>query len=96
MKKTIALLSAATFGLMGCAHHHQYSEYRDRHYVREEPQDTVVVVQDGNRTYVRDYENGRDPDCPCPENIMEPRFRGKAPEAMGWNTESYYRQRGYR
>ena len=95
MKKAVALLSAVTVGLIGCAHDRHYSQYRDRHYVNgEHPSDVVVIDRDGTRTYIREYDGGRDPDYP--ENIMEPRFRGKAPESLGWNTENYYRQRGYR
>ncbi len=96
MKKAIAMLSTVALSLAGCAHHHRYSRYNDRYYVGEEhPRDTVIVDRHGNRTYVREseYEGGRR--YGERQNNMEPYARGKGPEALGWNTENYYRQRGY-
>ncbi len=93
MKKTIVVLSAVAFGLMGCAHHRDYSRHHDRYYVSEEhPRDAVIVGRDGNRTYVRERDSRHSGEF---RNNMEPYARGKGPEALGWNTENYYRQRGY-
>ena len=98
MKKIILLLATASLGLAGCAHHRHYSRYdNDRYYVNEEhPGDrTVVIDRDGNRTYVREYDRDYS-GSPYYRNNMEPRVRGKHAESLGWNTESYYIQRGYR
>ena len=92
MKMKIMLLAGvAALGMVGCAHD------RNRDYVRHDryPSDehsTVVIDRDGNRTYVREYETERGPHF---QNNMEPRVRGKHADSLGWNTENYYRQRGY-
>jgi hypothetical protein len=95
MKKTMLLFAVTALAIAGCARDRHYVRYNDRHYVSEEhPADTVVIDRNGNRTYVREYQST------YPrherENNMEPYARGKGPEAMGWNTENYYLQRGYR
>jgi len=91
MKKKMMLLAGVTvLGLAGCAHDREYVRH-DRYYSDEHPS-TVVIDRDGNRTYVREYETERGPHF---QNNMEPRVRGKHAESLGWNTENYYRQRGY-
>lgn len=56
----------------------------------------MVIERDGSRTYVREYEARRDyRGTSYYQNNMEPRVRGKHPDSLGWNTESYYIQRGY-
>jgi hypothetical protein len=98
MKKMTLLLGAVGLGLMGCAHDREYVRHQDRYYVSEEHPSTVVIERavvierDGTRTYVREYEPYRGPHF---QNNMEPRVRGKHAESLGWNTENYYRQRGY-
>ena len=92
MKKMILLLGVAALGVVGCAHDREHVRHHDRYYVNEVQPDTVIVRQDGTRTYVREYEPYRGPHY---QNNMEPRTRGKHAESLGWNTESYYRQRGY-
>lgn len=89
MKKMMLMVSVLALGFAGCAHHREYSHYNDRYYVGEEHPRRVIVDRDG-RTYVRDYDDGY-----RHLNRMEPYTRGKAAEAMGWNSENYYRQRGY-
>lgn len=86
------MAGVAALGLVGCAHDHNHGRYDNRHYVVEEHPGTVVIDRDGNRTYVREYETYRGPHY---QNNMEPRVRGKHADSMGWNTENYYRQRGY-
>jgi len=95
MKKTILLLGAAALGLVGCAHDRHYARYGDRYYVSEEHPDVVIIDRDASRTYVREYDRDyrRSPHF---QNNMEPRVRGKHADALGWNTENYYLQRGYR
>jgi hypothetical protein len=93
MKTTVAVLSLVALGFMGCAHHRDYSRSHDRYYVSEEhPRDAVIVDRDGNRIYVRELDSHHHREF---RNNMEPYARGKGPDAMGWNTEKYYRQRGY-
>ena len=98
MKTTILLLAIAALGLAGCARDRHYARFHhERYYVSEEhPNDrTMVIDRDGNRTYVR--ESDRDYySSPHYQNNMEPRVRGKHAESLGWNTENYYIQRGYR
>lgn len=92
MKNKMLLMSVLALGLAGCAHHHEYSRYHDRYYVGDEP-GRVVIDRDGHRTYVREYDYDREDRYH--RNHMEPYARGKGPEALGWNSENYYRQRGY-
>jgi len=93
MKKLVVLCGIAAVGLAGCATNRETVRYRDRYYVSEEHPSTVVVERDDTRTVVREYESYPDPHY---QNNMEPRVRGKHAESLGWNTENYYRQRGYR
>ncbi|HWN93830.1 MAG TPA: hypothetical protein VNT99_02245 [Methylomirabilota bacterium] len=94
MKKAVVLLSALALGLVGCVHDRHHSRHHDHHYVSDEhPRDTLIIDRYGNRTYVREYD--RDRRYPRHQNHMEPRFRGKAAESLGWNNEDYHRQRGY-
>ena len=97
MKKSILLLGVAAAGLLGCATERDYVRHGDRHYVIEEhPGDrTVIIDRDGSRTYVRDYDRDYRGSADF-QNNMEPRVRGKHAESLGWNTENYYLQRGYR
>ena len=96
MKKTIVVLSTIALSLVGCTHHRQHSRYHDRYYVSEEhPRDAVIIHRHGDRTYVREYEYDGRRHYRGYQNNMEPYARGKGPEALGWNTENYYRQRGY-
>jgi len=97
MMKTMLLLGGvASLLLVGCASDRDEVRYRERYYVTEERPDTVVVDRDDSRVYVREYEVRRDPaHDPHYQNNMEPRVRGKHAESLGWNTENYYRQRGY-
>lgn len=92
MKKLILMVGTAALGFAGCAHDPDTARYRDRYYVVDEPA-SVGTDRDGRRTYVREYEPYRGPHY---QNNMEPRVRGKHADSLGWNTESYYRQRGYR
>ena len=92
MKRMILMFSVLALGFTGCVHHREYSRYRDRDYDGDHPR-RVVIDRDGRRTYVRDYDYDRD--GRYYQNNMEPYARGKGPEALGWNTENYYRQRGY-
>jgi hypothetical protein len=82
--KMMLLAGVAALGLIGCAHD-------DRHH-SETYSTTVVTDSNGSRTYVREYETDYNPHY---QNNMEPRVRDKHAESLGWNTESYYRQRGY-
>ena len=84
------LAGVAALGLVGCAHDREYA--RHDHYYDDRHASTVVIDQNGNRTYVREYDTDRSPHY---QNNMEPRVRGKHAESLGWNTENYYRQRGY-
>jgi hypothetical protein len=97
MKKSILLLGAATVGLVGCATDRHYVRHSDRYYVSEEhPGDrTVIIDREGSRTYVRDYDHDYRGSLDF-QNNMEPRVRGKHADTLGWNTENYYLQRGYR
>ena len=84
--------------LAGCATSDREVRSRTHHYVIEEhPNDrSVIVDSDGHRTYVREYEVWKDyRGTPYFQNNMEPRVRGKHADSLGWNTESYYIQRGY-
>jgi hypothetical protein len=93
MKRMILLLGIAALGLTGCAHRRHYAHYEyDRSYAGEHP---VIVDRDGNRIYVREYDRDYR-GSPDYQNNMEPRVRGKHADSMGWNTENYYLQRGYR
>jgi hypothetical protein len=80
--RTALLLGAAAMSLMvGCAsdhHHTRYTrhEYRERPVVIEEHSTPVIVEQDGTRTYVREYDYN-----PRPQY----QYRGKHPDALGWN-----------
>ena len=90
--------SALIAVLAGCATSDREARHRTHHYVIEEhPSDRSVIVDgDGNRTYVREYEVQKDyRGTPYFQNNMEPRVRGKHADSLGWNTESYYIQRGY-
>ncbi len=90
--------SALAVALAGCATSDRHARYQTRHYVIEEhPYDREVIIdRDGHRTYVREYEARQDyRGTPYFQNNMEPRVRGKHAESLGWNTESYYLQRGY-
>ena len=93
MRKIWIVLSAVATGFVGCAHHREYSRHHDRYYVSDEHPRAVIVDRHGNRTYVREYDYERYDRRY--RNSMEPYARGKGPEALGWNTENYYRQRGY-
>src|SRR6185503_13656995 len=99
MKSLIQLVGAGALiaALVGCATSDRHAHYRTHHYVIEEhPSDSVIVDRTGHRTYVREYEvreNYRG--TPYFQNNMEPRVRGKHADSLGWNTESYYIQRGY-
>ena len=95
MKKTILLFGAIALGLVGCAHDRSYTRYHNRHYVSEEHPDMVIIDRDGSRTYVREYDRDYR-GSPYLQNNMEPRVRGKHADSLGWNTENYYLQRGYR
>ena len=97
MKKIMLLIGTAAVGLIGCATDRDYVRHGDRYYVTEEhPGDrTVIVHRDGSRTYVRDHDYDRRDSLDF-QNNMEPRVRGKHADALGWNTENYYLQRGYR
>lgn len=100
MKSTVLLIGTAALVLVGCASSdsHRYSRHRgDRIYVTDEPRREVIIDRDGNRTYVRDHDYRHDEyrGSAYYQNNMEPRVRGKHAEALGWNTENYYLQRGY-
>jgi len=98
MRTTMLLAGATALALVGCStsDDYRYSRYHnDRYYVVEEhPGDREVIVdREGNRTYVREYDTQHG--SLEYQNNMEPQFRGKHPESLGWNTENYYLQRGY-
>jgi hypothetical protein len=99
MKSIIRFVSASAIAvaLAGCATSDRHARYQTHHYVIEEhPADGVIVDRDGHRTYVRELEARQDyRGTPYFQNNMEPRVRGKHAESLGWNTESYYLQRGY-
>jgi hypothetical protein len=101
MMKTILLAAVVAFVVGGCAtsDDYRYSRYDrgERLYVSEEhPREVIVVERDG-RTYVRerDYRYDDYRGSAYNQNNMEPRVRGKHADALGWNTENYYLQRGY-
>ena len=94
MKQTILFGALAVLVVAGCAtSDDRYSrDYRgERYYVTDEH--PVIVDRDGHRTFVREPEDYRG--TAYFQNNMEPRVRGKHAEALGWNTENYYLQRGY-
>ncbi len=100
MKSMIQLAGATLLAaaLAGCATSERHARYQTNHYVIEErPADGQVIYEgDGNRTYVREYEVRKNyRGTPYFQNNMEPRVRGKHADTLGWNTESYYLQRGY-
>jgi hypothetical protein len=89
MRKTL-LLGAVMAGLMiGCAtrdHHHSSSSYQ--HYDSDQ---NVVVHSDGSRTYVREYESPAGSDRHYEnDSRLQPRYRGKHPDALGWNDPYWY------
>ena len=90
MKKMILLMGGAALFAAGCASNDNEATYQERYHVTEDRTGSTVVRTE-ERVYVRD-EDRRDPDF---QNNMEPRVRGKHAESLGWNTENYYRQRGY-
>jgi hypothetical protein len=80
MKWTMLLAAVAAATFVGCA----ANDYAyDDDFGRD-------------RTYVRDYDASPYRDSIYNQNAMEPRVRGKHADALGWNTESYYLQRGYK
>lgn len=95
MKKTILLLGVAALGFAGCAHDRHHARYQGRHYVTDEHPDMIIIDRNGSRTYVREYDRDYR-GSPNFRNNMEPRLRGKHADSLGWNTENYYLQRGYR
>jgi hypothetical protein len=84
MKRIIPLLGMAALALAGCAtHEHRQARYHDRYYVVEEhPVDRVVVRE--YESYPYRYRHS-----------MEPQFRGKHAESLGWTRDHYYYERGY-
>jgi hypothetical protein len=99
MKQTVLLVALGSL-FVGCAHHdydRSYVRHEDRVYVSEEHPRAVIV--DDERVYIRDSEGRGGVGARGSldyQNNMEPRVRGKHAEALGWNTENYYYQRGYR
>jgi len=89
MKKAVVLTGAALVALAGCATHDEYYHsgyYSDRpDVVVEHPGNHEVIVnRSGDRTYVRE-DDGRRWD-----NAMQPPYRGKHPDALGWNDPYWY------
>ena len=100
MKSLVQIIGAAALiaGLAGCATSDREARYRTHHYVIEDHPSarSVIVEGEGNRTYVREYEDRKDyRGTPHFQNNMEPRVRGKHADSLGWNMENYYLQRGY-
>lgn len=96
MKKKMLIMGGAALLLAGCASDREEVTVRERYYVTEERPETVSVDRQESRVYVREYETEtRQKPDPHFQNNMEPRVRGKHADSLGWNTENYYRQRGY-
>jgi hypothetical protein len=93
MKKLIPLLGGIALIVAGCASTKDDTKYvsQERYYVTEEPRGGVAV-ESHERVYVRQVAPKHDREF---QNNMEPAVRGKHAESLGWNTENYYRQRGY-
>ena len=95
MKKILLLSGASALIFTGCASYDR-DHYYSRGYYRDHPD--VVVVQPGgrevvvdrygNRTYVRDYNT-------WDRDRNQPRYRGKHPDALGWNDPSWYHSHPY-
>jgi len=97
MKRTVLLAALGALAWGGCATSDDYRDSRDyrgeRYYVSEEH--PVIVDRDSpsQRIYVRERDEERG--SADYQNNMEPRVRGKHADSLGWNTDNYYRQRGY-
>ncbi len=85
--KWIPFFVLGAFAIAGCSTSHRYSDSPERSY--------VVGEQPGDRIVVREYERPDRRGTPSFQNNMEPRVRGKHADSLGWNTETYYLQRGY-
>lgn len=93
MKAMIAVLGLAGLALAGCtSSEYSSARYQDPYFTRDYDNGERIVVReyDGRSYDHRDYRG-----TPYYQNNMEPRVRGKHPDALGWNTENYYLQRGY-
>ncbi len=86
MKKLILLVGATALLFVGCASHQDY--HHARHYP-DRYGDRTVIVESGDRVYVRESENhyhyGRDNDW------SHRAYRGKHSDALGWNDPSWNR-----
>ena len=94
--KTTHILWIGVFALaVGCASDREryHARYGDRYYVTEEHptvtvrspgEQEVIINPNSTRTYVRERDTWRR------ENNMEPRYRGKHPDALGWNDPHWY------
>jgi hypothetical protein len=93
MKKLIPLLGGIALVMAGCASNDNKTTQvtQERYYVTEEPRGGVAVERH-ETVYVHQYDPRRGRDF---QNNMEPAVRGKHADSLGWNTENYYRQRGY-
>jgi hypothetical protein len=83
MKKLVLLSGAVAFLFVGCAsdrnHYSRYHNHTD-HYG-----DRTVVVEPGDRVYVREYDNRYGHERYRNEFDNAYRYRGKHPDALGWN-----------
>lgn len=94
MRNMVITVSIAALAFVGCgtSHPDRRVTYDEGSYmteerpvvVVEEPHGDVVVETRGDRTYVREY------DSHAGESRMQPRYRGKHPESLGWNDPSWY------
>jgi hypothetical protein len=84
MKKWAFLAGAAALGFVGCAsdreHFARYHDHND--YYGDHP----VPAAPGDRVYVREYDT-----YDYDHDWRHPEYRGKHPEALGWNDPYWYR-----
>ena len=88
--KKLLWSGVAVLVFAGCAtSDHRYA----RHDYRDRPD--VVVERDGTRTYVRDYDSRYDSGYDSRywnRDQIQSRYRGKHPDALGWNDPYWYHQ----
>jgi hypothetical protein len=86
MNKAGFLCGVAALALVGCStHHHRHTVYREY----PDSDRTVVIDRDGTRTYVREYEAPTRYESRHDYGV-QPRYRGKHADALGWNDPYWY------